>query len=79
VRKAVETITVFGDALSFHVVEDFPDLLGRELVMIQKRNEMSDGSLEVNIVFPERVVGIDEKSLGDRGEFGRARQMSIAP
>jgi hypothetical protein len=32
--------------------------------MIQKRNEPRDGSLEVDVILPERVIGVDEKGLG---------------
>ncbi len=31
--------------------------------MVQKRNEAGDGALEINVVFPERVVGVDQQSL----------------
>jgi hypothetical protein len=32
--------------------------------MIEERNELLDGPLEINIVLPERVVGVDEEGLG---------------
>jgi hypothetical protein len=31
--------------------------------MVEKRNEICDGALEVNVIFPKRVIGIDEQSL----------------
>jgi hypothetical protein len=31
--------------------------------MIQKRNKIRDGPLEVNVIFPERIVGVDEQRL----------------
>ena len=31
--------------------------------MIQKRDEAGDGALEINVVFPEGVVGVDEQGL----------------
>ena len=31
--------------------------------MVQKRDEAGDGALEVDVVFPERVVGVDEEGL----------------
>jgi hypothetical protein len=33
-------------------------------MVIQKRNKARDGPLEVDIVLPQRVVGIDEEGLG---------------
>jgi hypothetical protein len=32
--------------------------------MIQERNEAGDGALEIDVVLPERVVGVDEEGLG---------------
>jgi hypothetical protein len=48
-------------------------------VVIEKRNEMRDGPLEVNVVLPERVVGVDEERLGLMDAFGRAGQICSAP
>jgi hypothetical protein len=62
-RKAVQAIAVLHDAFPLHIVQHFPNLLGRKLVVIEKRNEARDGPLKVNVVLPERVVGIDQKSL----------------
>jgi len=31
--------------------------------MIQEGNEACDGTLKINIVFPERIIGVDEQSL----------------
>jgi hypothetical protein len=64
VRKAVQAVTVLHNALALHIVEHFAHLLGRKLVMIEKRNEADDGPLKVNVVLPERVVGVDQKGLG---------------
>jgi hypothetical protein len=32
--------------------------------MIEKRNERDNRPFEIDVVFPERVIGIDEQSLG---------------
>jgi hypothetical protein len=32
--------------------------------MIEKRDEAGDGPLEVDVVFPQSVVGVNEESLG---------------
>jgi hypothetical protein len=31
--------------------------------MVEKRNEICDGAFEINVIFPKRVVGIDEQRL----------------
>jgi hypothetical protein len=32
--------------------------------MIEERNEARNRALEINVVFPERIVGVNEKGLG---------------
>jgi hypothetical protein len=58
--EAVESVSVLDDAFPLNVVENFADLLGRKLVVIQEFDETGNGALEVNVVLPERVVGVDE-------------------
>src|ERR1700733_931650 len=65
-RKAVQAISMFQDAIALHVIEHFAHLLGRKLVVVQKRNEADDGPLKVNVVLPEGVVSVDEESLGNQ-------------
>src|SRR5579864_3137158 len=67
VGEAVQAVAVLDDAFTLDVVEDFAHLLGSEFVMIQERDEPGDGALEVDVVFPEGVVGVDEESLGGHG------------
>src|SRR5947207_97005 len=64
VRETVQSIPVLHDAFALHLVEHLAHLLGRKLVVIQKRNKASDGPLEIDVVLPERVVSVDEESLG---------------
>ena len=66
VRKAVQAVAVLHDAFALHVVEHLAHLLGRKFVVIEKRNEARDGPLEINVVLPERVVGVDEEGLRDK-------------
>src|SRR5258708_4912104 len=61
--KAVQPVTMFYNAFALHIVEHFPYLFGRKFVMIQKGNKTSDGALEVDIVLPQCVVCVDQKSL----------------
>src|SRR5258706_14180737 len=78
VRKTVQPVSMLHHAFPLHIIEHLPHLLGRKLVMIQKRNEASDSPLKVNVVLPERVVGVDEKRLG-LVFAGRTEQMCGAP
>ena len=32
-------------------------------MMIQERNKVGDGTLKVDVVFPKRIVGIDQQRL----------------
>ncbi len=63
VSETVKPVSVADNALAFDVVQNLTNLLGRVLMMIQKRNEIRDGALEVDVVFPERVIGVDEQRL----------------
>src|SRR3954465_15261817 len=65
--KTVKAVSVLHDAFALYVVKHFTHLLRRERVVIEKRNEASDGTLEINIVFPEGIVCIDEESLAGQG------------
>src|SRR5216684_5109150 len=61
--EALQPVAVSDDALAFHVIENLAYLSGRILVMVQEGNELSNGTFEVDIVFPESVIGVDEKGL----------------
>src|SRR5450759_4323012 len=47
----------------FHLVQNVADLLRRHRRMIQERHKLLERALEVDIVLPERVVGIDHEVL----------------
>src|SRR5215472_17123250 len=64
VREAGEAVTVLDDAFAFDIVEHCANLLGCELVVVQEFDEAGDGTLEVDVVLPERVVGVDEERFG---------------
>jgi hypothetical protein len=66
VRKAVQSIAMLDDAFAFDFIQDVPDLGGRVLMMVQERDKVGDGALKVNVVFPERVVGVYEQVLRRR-------------
>src|SRR6267378_3227122 len=63
-RKAVQAITVGHDVFPLDVVQDFANLLRGIFAMIEKRDEPCDGTFEIDVVLPERVVGIDQQRLG---------------
>jgi len=60
----VQAVAVFEDRVALDIVESKAYLIGRILAMIEERNEPSDRTFKINIVFPERVIRIDEQSLG---------------
>jgi hypothetical protein len=68
--EAVQPVAVFQDAFALYVVENFANLLWREFVVIQKRDETDDSPLEVNVVLPQRIVGVDEEGLGGQAALG---------
>src|SRR5277367_2413283 len=62
--EAVQAITMLDDRISLYVIQYEPDLLRGVLAMIEKRNELYNRPLEINVVFPECVIGVDEQGLG---------------
>ena len=52
-------------------VEVAPNLFGSVDTVIEIGDEAGNGALEVDVVFPERVVGVDEQSLIGRVAEGR--------
>src|ERR1700730_9892373 len=79
VRKAAQAIPVLHHAFPLHIIEHLPHLLGRKFMVIQERDKASDSPLKVDVVLPQRVVGVDEKRLGLMFVFGRTGQMCGAP
>lgn len=61
----MESISACGDGGPFDAVEALADLLGGVDTVVEIGDEGGDGALEVDVVFPERVVGIDEQGLMD--------------
>ena len=51
------------DGFALHGVEGLAHLGRRILVVVQIADEGGDGALEVDVVFPERIVGVDEQRL----------------
>ena len=65
-REAVHAVAVLANVLALHVVQHLAHLVGRELAMVEKGNEVGNRALEVDVVFPERVVRINEQVLAGR-------------
>src|SRR5260370_5764988 len=62
-HKAVQAVSMLADSFALYFIEFFPDLFRRELVMIEKRDEICDSPLKIDVVFPECVVVINEQGL----------------
>ncbi len=78
VGEAVQSVTVADDALPLYFIQDFANFGGRIFVMIQERDEIGDGAFEIDVVFPKRVIGIDEQGLAAIICFARHRNMIAA-
>ncbi len=62
-REAGQTVAVREDGFALDGVECLADFSGRVLVVVEVADEGGDGALEVDVVFPEGVVGVDEERL----------------
>src|SRR5579859_563502 len=65
VGEAIEPVSMREDRFAFDLIEALAHLLRRELVMVQKGNEVGNRPLEVDVVLPERIIGVDEQRLRD--------------
>ena len=69
--EAVEAVAVGADGGVLDVVEMATYLFGGVDAVVEVGDEAGDGALEVDVVFPERVVGVDEQGLIGRVAEGR--------
>src|SRR3984957_18861622 len=61
--KAAHSITVLADVAALGFIEDVAYVFARIAKMFELGNEVLDGLLEKNVVFPERVVRINQKRV----------------
>jgi hypothetical protein len=66
------SVRSYGRVLA--AVQYLPNLGGCVSVMIEIADESGDGAFEIDVVFPQRVVGIDQQGLGREG--CRAKHLS---
>jgi hypothetical protein len=64
--KAAEAIPVSRDRGMLTAVQMLTDFNRRMDLVVEKGDEGGNSTLEINVVFPEGVVGIDEQSLAGR-------------
>ena len=61
--KAAESVAARGDGGVLTTIEMVANLFGRVDSVVEIADEGGDGTLEVDVVLPERVVGVDEEGL----------------
>jgi hypothetical protein len=61
--EAANAISVLADIFAFGFVEDVPDVRARVAARFDERDEIFDQVFEEDVVFPEGVVGVDEKGV----------------
>ena len=69
----MQAVAVGEDGCVLDPVEVAADLFGGVDAVIEVGDEAGDGALEVDVVFPERVVGVDEQGLLGRAAEGLVR------
>ena len=72
--EAAHAVAVLADVAALGFVQDVAGVFALIAEGFEQRQEFLDGLLEENIVFPERVVGIDQNGFSrhDSGPFGLA-------
>ena len=61
--KTLQSIAVRGNRRSFTSVQMLPNLLHRMDLMVEEGDERHDRSFEINVVFPEGVVRVNQQRL----------------
>ena len=69
--EAAHSVAVLADIAALGFVQDVAGVFALIAEGLEQRQKFLDGLLEENIVFPERVVGIDQDGFS-RHDFGRA-------
>ena len=59
----MQAVSVGQDVRPFHVVQNERTSAGEYSLWFEERDEISDRALEVDVVFPQRIVGIDKQRL----------------
>ena len=78
--EAVNAIAIRCNGPSLAMIEVLADLFGRVDTMVQVGDEGGDRLLKVDVVFPERIVGIEQERLvGVSGNIRMDRQRTHAP
>ena len=64
--KGGETVAVALDRLPLDGIKRLANLIRRARLVIQIADEGADHALEVDVVLPKRIVGVDEQGLAGR-------------
>src|SRR5438270_8674149 len=59
--EGFQSIAVDFYVLAFDIINDVAHLSRRQLFVFEEADELSESPLEVDVVFPEGVIGIDEE------------------
>src|SRR5882762_4906521 len=61
--EAMQSVAEATNAVALDIVQNLTHLLRGEFLMIEERDEVGDGPLKIDVVFPQSIVSIDEESL----------------
>src|SRR5579864_87340 len=67
-RKAVRSIAALQHGFAFNLIQKFSDFVRRKMLMVQPLNEVGNRLVKVDVVFPERIVSVDEESLRNHSQ-----------
>ena len=76
--EAVQTVATGGNGGVLNVIEAFANLFGVVEAMVEVGDEGGDSALEVDVILPERVVGVDEQRLIGRVADGLGAASHLA-
>src|SRR5476651_2212079 len=61
--KAVDAVSALQNGFPLHIIQKQPHLLSGQMLVVQPFNEPGNGLLKIDVVFPKRVVSVNEQHL----------------
>src|SRR5579862_1786258 len=61
--EAAHSVTMLADIAAFSLIEDVANVFARIAKMFELGDEVLDGLLKENIVFPERVIRVNQQRV----------------
>jgi hypothetical protein len=66
--KAMRPVTMLKNVFPLHIIQEQTDFLRAQMLMVQPLDEIGNGALKINIIFPEGIVAVDKEGLRNHSQ-----------